>query len=125
MYHGPREQVVPFFESLGFRCPERKGIPDFLQEVTSRKDQKVRLKLVLTAEKPHEILRKCDLTSVLCLLFVGSFHVACGLLELKWSSNAPVFADADWIRWAWQGCFKCRVRGLMLLLKSIFFTREI
>ena len=24
---------VPFFESLGFRCPERKGIPDFLQEV--------------------------------------------------------------------------------------------
>ncbi|KAK9788281.1 hypothetical protein WJX73_004447 [Symbiochloris irregularis] len=38
-YHGPREGVVPFFSSLGFRCPTRKGVPDFLQEVTSRKDQ--------------------------------------------------------------------------------------
>ena len=43
MYHGPREHVLDFFEPLGFRCPERKGIADFLQEVTSRKDQKVRM----------------------------------------------------------------------------------
>lgn len=28
-----------FFSHLGFACPERKGIADFLQEVTSRKDQ--------------------------------------------------------------------------------------
>ncbi len=41
VYHGPREQVMDFFESCGFTCPERKGIADFLQEVTSRKDQKV------------------------------------------------------------------------------------
>ncbi|KAK9806328.1 hypothetical protein WJX72_010375 [[Myrmecia] bisecta] len=39
VYHGPREQVLPFFESLGFKLPERKGTADFLQEVTSRKDQ--------------------------------------------------------------------------------------
>lgn len=32
---------MPFFESLGFHLPERKGIADFLQEVTSEKDQKV------------------------------------------------------------------------------------
>ncbi|KAG0465358.1 hypothetical protein HPP92_019522 [Vanilla planifolia] len=38
-YHGPREHVLEFFESLGFKCPERKGIADFLQEVTSSKDQ--------------------------------------------------------------------------------------
>ena len=42
MYHGPRESVLDFFEPLGFRCPERKGVADFLQEVTSRKDQAVR-----------------------------------------------------------------------------------
>lgn len=41
VYHGPRESVLDFFEPLGFRCPERKGIADFLQEVTSRKDQQV------------------------------------------------------------------------------------
>ncbi|XP_010267164.1 PREDICTED: ABC transporter G family member 36-like [Nelumbo nucifera] len=39
VYQGPREYVLEFFESCGFRCPERKGVADFLQEVTSRKDQ--------------------------------------------------------------------------------------
>ncbi|GAB2284885.1 transcription factor [Dionaea muscipula] len=39
VYQGPRENVLEFFESMGFKCPERKGIADFLQEVTSRKDQ--------------------------------------------------------------------------------------
>ncbi|KAK7325204.1 hypothetical protein VNO77_29362 [Canavalia gladiata] len=39
VYQGPRELVLEFFESMGFRCPERKDVADFLQEVTSRKDQ--------------------------------------------------------------------------------------
>ncbi|KAL3720970.1 hypothetical protein ACJRO7_005737 [Eucalyptus globulus] len=39
VYQGPREHVLEFFERCGFRCPERKGTADFLQEVTSRKDQ--------------------------------------------------------------------------------------
>ncbi|GAU19344.1 hypothetical protein TSUD_336310 [Trifolium subterraneum] len=36
---GPCEHVLEFFESIGFKCPNRKGVADFLQEVTSRKDQ--------------------------------------------------------------------------------------
>ncbi|OIT22805.1 pleiotropic drug resistance protein 2 [Nicotiana attenuata] len=36
---GPRENILEFFEYMGFRCPERKGIADFLVEVTSKKDQ--------------------------------------------------------------------------------------
>ncbi|KAE8817327.1 ABC transporter G family member 42 [Hordeum vulgare] len=39
VYQGPRDYVLEFFESCGFRCPERKGTADFLQEVTSKKDQ--------------------------------------------------------------------------------------
>ncbi|XP_057470461.1 pleiotropic drug resistance protein 2-like isoform X2 [Actinidia eriantha] len=39
VYQGPREYVLDFFESVGFKCPERKGVADFLQEVTSKKDQ--------------------------------------------------------------------------------------
>ncbi|CAL1397627.1 unnamed protein product [Linum trigynum] len=39
VYEGPRTEVLPFFESLGFQLPPRKGVADFLQEVTSRKDQ--------------------------------------------------------------------------------------
>ncbi|KAG2642851.1 hypothetical protein PVAP13_2KG284934 [Panicum virgatum] len=40
VYSGPREHVLQFFESVGFKCPQRKGVADFLQEVTSRKDQR-------------------------------------------------------------------------------------
>ncbi|KAI4337356.1 hypothetical protein L6164_015784 [Bauhinia variegata] len=39
VYQGPRENVLDFFEYMGFKCPQRKGVADFLQEVTSRKDQ--------------------------------------------------------------------------------------
>ncbi|KAG6391312.1 hypothetical protein SASPL_149066 [Salvia splendens] len=39
VYQGPRDEVLGFFESMGFKCPERKGVADFLQEVTSKKDQ--------------------------------------------------------------------------------------
>lgn len=42
-YHGPREQVLDFFDSLGFYCPERRGVADFLQEVTTPSDQQVGL----------------------------------------------------------------------------------
>ncbi|BBG98920.1 ABC-2 and Plant PDR ABC-type transporter family protein [Prunus dulcis] len=33
VYQGPRDNILEFFESCGFRCPERKGTADFLQEV--------------------------------------------------------------------------------------------
>ncbi|EEF48301.1 ATP-binding cassette transporter, putative [Ricinus communis] len=39
VYQGPREKVLEFFEYMGFKCPVRKGVADFLQEVTSMQDQ--------------------------------------------------------------------------------------
>ncbi|XP_031484243.1 pleiotropic drug resistance protein 3-like isoform X2 [Nymphaea colorata] len=39
VYHGPRVHALQFFEDCGFKCPQRKGASDFLQEVLSRKDQ--------------------------------------------------------------------------------------
>ncbi|PON68433.1 ABC transporter-like [Parasponia andersonii] len=39
VYHGPRTYILQFFEDCGFKCPQRKGAADFLQEVISRKDQ--------------------------------------------------------------------------------------
>ncbi|TXG63220.1 hypothetical protein EZV62_010214 [Acer yangbiense] len=38
-YHGPRSYVLEFFEHCGFKCPPRKDVADFLQEVVSKKDQ--------------------------------------------------------------------------------------
>jgi ABC-type multidrug transport system ATPase subunit len=34
VYHGPCENAMDFFESCGFKCPERKGVADFLQEAS-------------------------------------------------------------------------------------------
>lgn len=34
LYHGPRNSALEFFESCGFKCPERKGVADFLQEAS-------------------------------------------------------------------------------------------
>jgi ABC-type multidrug transport system ATPase subunit len=33
VYHGSKNYIMSFFESCGFKCPERKGCADFLQEV--------------------------------------------------------------------------------------------
>lgn len=33
LYHGPRSHTLQYFEGCGFKCPERKGAADFLQEV--------------------------------------------------------------------------------------------
>lgn len=44
LYHGPREGVLPFFRAhLGFDCPPRKGVADFLQEIALPSDQQVRV----------------------------------------------------------------------------------
>ncbi|XP_072965196.1 ABC transporter G family member 31 isoform X1 [Typha angustifolia] len=40
VYQGPRDAALDFFAAMGFKCPERKNVADFLQEVTSRKDQR-------------------------------------------------------------------------------------
>ena len=37
----PFSRTLDFFSTMGFQCPERKGVADFLQEVTSRNDQQV------------------------------------------------------------------------------------
>ncbi len=41
VFHGPRDEVLPFFEGLGFRCPPNKTVADFLQEVVTSTDQHV------------------------------------------------------------------------------------
>jgi ABC-type multidrug transport system ATPase subunit len=33
VFQGPRESVTDFFGQMGFKCPDRKNVADFLQEV--------------------------------------------------------------------------------------------
>uniref|UniRef100_A0A0D6QVQ0 ABC transporter domain-containing protein n=1 Tax=Araucaria cunninghamii TaxID=56994 RepID=A0A0D6QVQ0_ARACU len=73
VYQGPREHVLEFFESVGFQCPDRKGIADFLQEVTSRKDQE---QYWADTSKPYHFIPVTEFAEAF-----KSFHVGKHLLE--------------------------------------------
>ncbi|GLE07389.1 hypothetical protein PINS_up017551 [Pythium insidiosum] len=40
MYHGPRDQALGYFESLGFKCPPRRDVADFLLDVGTSQQHK-------------------------------------------------------------------------------------
>ncbi|GMI91957.1 ATP-binding cassette G39, PLEIOTROPIC DRUG RESISTANCE 11, pleiotropic drug resistance 11 [Hibiscus trionum] len=63
VYQGPTEGVLEFFEYMGFKCPERKGVADFLQEVTSKKDQE---QYWFQKDQPYSYVTVSD--------FVQGFH---------------------------------------------------
>ncbi|KAM7480400.1 hypothetical protein LguiA_028613 [Lonicera macranthoides] len=67
VYQGAREHVLEFFESMGFKCPERKGVADFLQEVTSKKDQK---QYWTRRDEPHRFVTAREFSEAF-----QSFHV--------------------------------------------------
>ncbi|KAJ0884371.1 putative monosaccharide-transporting ATPase [Helianthus annuus] len=67
VYQGPRENVLEFFESMGFKCPERKNVADFLQEVTSKKDQE---QYWITREEPYRFVTSKEFAKA-----YESFHV--------------------------------------------------
>ncbi|KAK8473548.1 hypothetical protein PHAVU_001G166000 [Phaseolus vulgaris] len=73
VYQGPREYVLQFFQSMGFQCPERKGVADFLQEVTSRKDQE---QYCTHKDQPYRFVTAKEFSEAL-----KSFHVGRSLRE--------------------------------------------
>ncbi|GER36151.1 ABC transporter family pleiotropic drugresistance protein [Striga asiatica] len=68
VYQGPKEHVVEFFDSCGFKCPERKGIADFLQEVTSRKDQE---QYWADKSKPYDYISVAEFANRFKIFHVG------------------------------------------------------
>ncbi|KAH9321633.1 hypothetical protein KI387_016272 [Taxus chinensis] len=73
VYQGPREYVLEFFESMGFKCPDRKGVADFLQEVTSRKDQE---QYWADKSQPYHYIPVKEFADAFC-----TFHVCKRLIE--------------------------------------------
>ncbi|KAI5651239.1 hypothetical protein M9H77_37244 [Catharanthus roseus] len=73
VYQGPCQHVLHFFQTCGFNCPDRKGIADFLQEVTSRKDQE---QYWADMGKPYEYITVAQFAEKF-----KSFHVGLRLAE--------------------------------------------
>ncbi|KAM2507643.1 hypothetical protein ACFX1W_029940 [Malus domestica] len=72
VYQGPRENVLEFFEYMGFRCPDRKGVADFLQEVTSKKDQE---QYWFKKNEPFRYVSVADFAQAFATFHVGQ-HLA-------------------------------------------------
>jgi len=51
VYHGERGKILSYFESLGFRCPLRKDVADYLQEVTTKAGEEYVLSEIELANK--------------------------------------------------------------------------
>ncbi|XP_024168667.1 pleiotropic drug resistance protein 1 isoform X2 [Rosa chinensis] len=68
VYQGPRENVLEFFEYMGFKCPERKGVADFLQEVTSRKDQE---QYWAHMDRPYSFVTTKEFSEAMQLFHIG------------------------------------------------------
>ncbi|KAM6595315.1 hypothetical protein CsatA_005839 [Cannabis sativa] len=73
VYQGPRDNVLEFFEYMGFKCPDRKGVADFLQEVTSKKDQE---QYWFRKNLPYQYISVIEFASAF-----NTFHVGLRLSE--------------------------------------------
>uniref|UniRef100_A0A803P5A5 ABC transporter domain-containing protein n=1 Tax=Cannabis sativa TaxID=3483 RepID=A0A803P5A5_CANSA len=78
VYQGPKDNVLEFFEYMGFKCPERKGVADFLQEVTSMKDQE---QYWLNKDQPYTFIPVNDFVKGF-----KSFHIG---QQLQADLNVP------------------------------------
>ncbi|GJU35135.1 AAA+ ATPase domain-containing protein, partial [Tanacetum coccineum] len=68
VYQGPCQNVLEFFECMGFKCPDRKGVADFLQEVISRKDQE---QYWYKTERPYRYISIPEFTQAFKAFHIG------------------------------------------------------
>ncbi|KAK8473550.1 hypothetical protein PHAVU_001G166400 [Phaseolus vulgaris] len=118
VYQGPREYVLQFFESMGFQCPERKGVADFLQEVTSRKDQE---QYWAHEDQPYRFVRAKEFSEAL-----KSFHVGRSLREEldsefdKSKSHPAALTTKKFGVGKWELLKACLSREYLLMKRNSF-----
>ncbi|KAK7284174.1 hypothetical protein RJT34_18915 [Clitoria ternatea] len=118
VYQGPREHVLEFFASMGFKCPERKGVADFLQEVTSRKDQQ---QYCADRDQPYRFVTTKEFVEAF-----QSFHVGRSLVnELatqfdKSKSHPAALATKKYGLGNWELLKACLAREYLLMKRNSF-----
>ncbi|KAE9030309.1 hypothetical protein PR003_g10165 [Phytophthora rubi] len=95
MYHGPREQVVPYFESLGFVCPPDHDVADYLLELGI--DQQYQYEVVKTTSY---VVQAPRLASEFADLFRQSaIHQQTVLaLDAPWSTERLREAEDNYVK---------------------------
>ncbi|XP_031399616.1 ABC transporter G family member 31 [Punica granatum] len=118
VYEGPREDVLEFFESLGFRLPPRKGIADFLQEVTSRKDQ---AQYWADQSKPYEFIPVPKIAEAFTNSRFGkSVHSALSVPYDRSKSHPTALSKTNYAVSRWELFKTCFARELLLIGRHRF-----
>ncbi|KAI9981232.1 hypothetical protein PInf_008931 [Phytophthora infestans] len=84
MFHGKREDAVPYFERMGFHCPPRKDVADFLLDLGTNKQD-----VYVTGDTRSVPYHAADFAKV----FMDSDIFQKTLKRLDASADAMVFAD--------------------------------
>ncbi|KFK23406.1 hypothetical protein AALP_AAs61696U000200 [Arabis alpina] len=118
VYKGPRQDVVGFFESLGFRLPPRKGVADFLQEVTSKKDQ---AQYWADPSKPYQFIPVSDIAAA----FRNSKYGQAADSELatpfdKSSADPSALCRTKFAISGWENLKACFEREILLINRHRF-----
>uniref|UniRef100_H3H5U7 ABC transporter domain-containing protein n=1 Tax=Phytophthora ramorum TaxID=164328 RepID=H3H5U7_PHYRM len=60
MYHGPRAEALSYFESLGFKCPPRRDVADFLLDLGTDKQAQYEVSSIPSSNIPRSASQYAD-----------------------------------------------------------------
>ncbi|KAM5583255.1 ABC transporter G family member 31-like [Rosa sericea] len=118
VYQGPRAEVLEFFESLGFKLPPRKGVADFLQEVTSKKDQ---AQYWADRSKPYAYLSVSEIAEAFKKSRFG--RSVDDTLSAPYDKSSSLPASLPKTKYAtskWELCKACFSREVLLISRHRF-----
>ncbi|PKA67166.1 ABC transporter G family member 39 [Apostasia shenzhenica] len=118
VYQGPRENILEFFEFMGFKCPERKGVADFLQEVTSRKDQE---QYWFRENQPYHYIPVSEFSNSFKSFYVGERLAEEMKIPYDKSMAHPsALATKKYGMSGWELCKACFAREWLLMKRNSF-----
>ncbi|XP_020230451.1 ABC transporter G family member 31, partial [Cajanus cajan] len=118
VYEGPREDVLEFFQSLGFQLPPRKGIADFLQEVTSKKDQ---AQYWADPSKPYEFVSVSEIAQAFRNSKFGKYVESMQSHPFdKSKCHSSALARTKYAVSKWEMAKACYAREVLLIKRHSF-----
>ncbi|KAF9674338.1 hypothetical protein SADUNF_Sadunf10G0116900 [Salix dunnii] len=118
VYHGPCCHALQFFEDCGFKCPQRKGVADFLQEVISKKDQ---AQYWCHADLPYHYVSVNQFIEMFKASNLGQklTEELSKPFDKSWCPNSALSFSFYSVR-KWELFKACMVRELLLMKRNTF-----
>jgi ABC-type multidrug transport system ATPase subunit/ABC-type multidrug transport system permease subunit len=129
LYHGPREQVLPWFESLGFVCPPDRDVADYLLDLGT--DEQYQYEAVKAGHHPSLRCLTPRLASEFAELFQQSHIHHDTLRALEAPMSIALAKDAEehidkmpeFRQSFWSSAWTLTRRQTMIALRNTAFIR--